>query len=128
MGRQQQDIQECNNQKRELEAILNQSNINLSMKVLSARKGFQAEYRQLYTQNQKLDYLDMNLVKKAILEFAVAEKKKKEDEESQRKKSEESKRNAEKTESDELLRQHQEQAVVRLVDELMKINPNLKNE
>merc|ERR1712066_1028159 len=70
----------------------------------------------------------MNLVKKAILEFAVAEKKKKEDEESQRKKSEESKRNAEKSESDELLRQHQEQAVVRLVDELMKVNSNLKDE
>jgi len=125
----QRELEEANNQKKELEALLRSEGINLSLKVLSARKGFQAEYRQLYTQNQKLDFLDLNIVKKGITNFVLEEKAREKAKNDNEKKQAESSRqeNASKAKNEQL-RVHQEQTIIQLVDQLFKINPGLMNE
>merc|ERR1712226_841740 len=125
---QERELEECNNQKRELDNMLASNGINLSLKVLSAIKQFQAEYRQLYNQNQKLDYLDMSIVKKAIVQFAVEEKKRKENEKKQAEEARKASQESANKANDENLRVHQEQTIVKLVDELFKINPEIMNE
>ena len=125
----QREREEAESQKKELEGLLRSEGISLSLKVISSRKGFQAEYRQLYSQNQKLDFLDLNIVKKGIANFVLEEKAtEKAKKDNEKKQAENSRKESASKAQNEKLRVQQEQTIVALVNELFKINPDLMNQ